>query len=100
MGVIAGRYEMLSDPADQALDEFLIALGISGPYREAGQMVKPTIEVAGSGETWTMKTLSELADEEVSFTIGQKVPTRFVGEVDASSVFSMPANDRLVQTFT
>ncbi|MEU0308564.1 lipocalin/fatty-acid binding family protein [Streptomyces cyaneofuscatus] len=97
----AGKYELLSDPADRAWDDFLIAVGMSDAHREALMMVKPTVEITVADGTWTLKILSELANQESVFTLGEKVTTRLDGaNPGGTSVFTQPADNKLVESFT
>ncbi|MFH9118366.1 lipocalin/fatty-acid binding family protein [Streptomyces globisporus] len=102
MSSLAGKYELLSDPADRAWDDFLIAVGVSDAHREALMMVKPTVEITVADGTWTLKILSELADQESVFTLGEKVTTRLDGANPdgGTSVFTQPADNKLVESFT
>ncbi len=97
--MIAGKYELLSDPNDKAYDGFLQAAGVSDAHREAWSMVRPSVEITGAGDQWCMKTLSELRNEEALFTSGVETPTQFF-EVDTVSVFTVQASNKLLQTFT
>ncbi|WP_328315424.1 lipocalin/fatty-acid binding family protein [Streptomyces anulatus] len=97
--MIAGKYELLSDPADKAYDEFLQAAGVSDAHREAWSMVRPAVVVIDEGGQWRMKTLSALANEEVLFTSGVKTPIQFFG-VDAISVITVVGGNKLDQKFT
>ncbi|MFD6231879.1 lipocalin/fatty-acid binding family protein [Streptomyces sp. NPDC060232] len=97
--MIAGKYELLSDPSDKAYDEFLLAAGVSDAHREAWSMVRPAVEVIDEGGQWRMKTLSELANEEVLFTPGAETPTQFFG-TDAISVFTVVGGNKLDQKVT
>jgi len=46
--------------------------GVSEAHREAGAMVKPSIEIAEAGGKYNFKTLSELKNMEINFELGKE----------------------------
>ncbi|MFD5144605.1 lipocalin/fatty-acid binding family protein [Streptomyces sp. NPDC058401] len=99
LSAIVGKYELLSDPKDKAYDAFLEAAGVSDAHREAFSMVSPSAEISSAGGQWSVRTLSELVNEEALFTSGAETTTRFFG-TDAVSVFTVEGSNKLVHDFT
>ncbi|WP_327303986.1 lipocalin/fatty-acid binding family protein [Streptomyces sp. NBC_01298] len=98
--MIAGKYDLLSDPSDKFYDEFLQAAGVSEAHREAWNMIRPSMEIIRSeGDQWLIKTTSELSNEETLFTSGVETPTQFFG-ADTDSVFTVEGSTKIVHKFT
>ncbi|MFF5706605.1 lipocalin/fatty-acid binding family protein [Streptomyces sp. NPDC012794] len=99
-----GKYDLLSDPTDRAWDAFLSAVGVGDADREAGTMMKPTVEIAVTDGKWSLKSRSEMGSQETVFTLGEKVPTRLdagpTEGIGGTSVFTRPADDKLVESIT
>ncbi len=51
----------------------VIFAGVSDAHREAGAMVRPSVEISQAGGKYTFKTLSELKNTELTFTPGQEL---------------------------
>ncbi|MGK5556515.1 lipocalin/fatty-acid binding family protein [Actinomadura kijaniata] len=100
MASIVGKYALLSDPQDPVWDQFLRAAGVSQADREAGAMVRPSVEFSGAGDTWSMKTESDLARVETSFALGAQITMQIALNTEAVSVFTMDNEQKLVQVFT
>ncbi|MGW6717668.1 lipocalin/fatty-acid binding family protein [Streptomyces sp. NPDC054995] len=99
MSSLVGKYELLTDPGDQAYDQFLQAMGVSEAQREAGRLVVPSVEISAAGDRWSVKTLSDLLNEESLFTPGVKTPTQ-LSDVEVVSLFTIESGNKLVQRFT
>lgn len=96
MSNIPGKYELLSDPEDRVFDEYQIAMGVSDANREALAMVRPSIEISESGGGYTFKTLSELKNTAISFTLGKEFAEQTWDGRTAATVFTIEG-DKLVQ---
>ncbi|MGE7391595.1 lipocalin/fatty-acid binding family protein [Streptomyces sp. NPDC004126] len=100
----AGKYDLLSDPTDKAWNDFLTAVGVTDALRDAWAMIKPTTEITVTDGKWSLKNLSELKNCESVFSLGEKVPTRLEADemdgIGGTSVFTQPAENKLVETFT
>lgn len=62
-------------------------------------MVKPTIQLRRDGDTWSLTTLSEQRNEEITFGLGKQASSPFYGDDKATSVFTEDGN-KLVQNFS
>jgi len=94
---IVGKYELLSDPEDPVWDSYLTAVGVSDAHREAGAMVRPSIEISEAGGKYTLKTLSELKNMEINFEIGKEFDETTADNRVCKTVFTKEGSNKLVQ---
>ncbi|CAL8101007.1 unnamed protein product [Orchesella dallaii] len=94
---VVGKFELLSDPSDKAWDEYLVAVGVSDAHREAGRMVSPSVEISQAGGKYTLKTLSELKNTEITFPLGQEIDEDTADNRKCKTTFTLDGN-KLIQT--
>ncbi|XP_021960110.1 fatty acid-binding protein, liver [Folsomia candida] len=94
---IIGKYDLISDPNDAEWDTYLKTVGVSDAHREAGAMVKPSIEISEAGGKYTLKTLSELKNMEISFELGKEFDETTADNRQCKTIFTKEGTSKLIQ---